>query len=129
MFTLNEAQPTSLAGTIPAAGAAAVRPTRQARPEASRFELSMVVENGMETISLGVEYRTTLFSPKSIERLLAHYRNLLVAIAGNPVVRIEELSLLEPKERHLLLDEWNRTETDYPRDSCLHTSFERKNYL
>ena len=43
---------------------------------------------------------------------------------ANPQQRISELPLLTERERHQLLVEWNDTQTDYPKDKCIHQLFE-----
>lgn len=53
-----------------------------------------------------------------------HLTHLLDGIVANPNARIQDFSLLGAAELHQLLVEWNTTETDYPRDSCIHELFE-----
>ena len=56
--------------------------------------------------------------------MAGHFLTLLEGIAANPERRIEELPLLEEKERHQLLVEWNDTRSNYPSDRCIHQLFE-----
>jgi aspartate racemase len=58
--------------------------------------------------------------------MLGHYRVLLEGVVANPDARLGELPLLTEAERHQLLIEWNQTETDYPRDKCIHQLFEEQ---
>jgi amino acid adenylation domain-containing protein len=50
--------------------------------------------------------------------MLGHYRTLLEGVVADPGRRISELPMLSAGERRRLL-EWNRTETDYPRDETV----------
>ena len=56
--------------------------------------------------------------------MAVHFKNLLESIVSDPGQRLAGLSLLTEVERHQLLIEWNATEVDYPRDTCLHQLFE-----
>jgi amino acid adenylation domain-containing protein len=49
---------------------------------------------------------------------------LLSSIVANPERRIAMLPILTEDERHQLLVQWNDTDTDDPRDFCLHQLFE-----
>ena len=72
------------------------------------------------------QYNTDLFEAETIERMIAHFQNLLLAIVENPQQPIRDLSLLSEAERHQLLVEWNDTEIEYPSDKCIHQLFEEQ---
>ena len=82
-----------------------------------------VVEAGNE-LTVTWDYNTDLFDAETIRRWLHHYRSLLEGIVVNPEQRISELPLLTESEKHQLLEEWNDTKTDYPKDKCVHELFE-----
>jgi amino acid adenylation domain-containing protein len=79
-----------------------------------------------EGISFIWEYNTDLFNPDSIARMEAHYRTLLEGVVADPEQRLSDLPLLTEKERRQLLVEWNNTQVDYPRESCIHEAFEEQ---
>ena len=56
--------------------------------------------------------------------MAGHYLNLLQGIVADPEQTISELPLLSEAERRQLLVEWNQTQTEYPRDKCVHQLFE-----
>src|SRR5947209_13153348 len=89
----------------------------------AKFDLSLYVHQEAEKLRGVFEYSTDLFDRTTIERLVSHFRTLLEGIAANPDSSISALPLLGASERHLLLDEWNATSADYPRDKCLHELF------
>ncbi|HYT50083.1 MAG TPA: amino acid adenylation domain-containing protein, partial [Pyrinomonadaceae bacterium] len=92
--------------------------------EAAKFDLSLDVSENANGISISFEYATDLFAPTTIERMLAHYQNLLAGIIAEPAVAVADLSLLEDHERDLLLIEWNSGRVDVPKDACIHQLFE-----
>ncbi len=71
------------------------------------------------------EFNTDLFEAGTILGLLGHYKILLEGIVANPHKQIGELSLLTDIE-HRKFVEWNRTQTDYPKESTVHELFEQQ---
>ncbi|HEX2080605.1 MAG TPA: condensation domain-containing protein, partial [Longimicrobium sp.] len=72
----------------------------------------------------GVTYATSLFERDTIQRWLGYLRRVLeemVADEGRPV---ERLALMPERERVRVVEEWNRTDAEYPRESCVHELFE-----
>src|SRR5437667_1440089 len=89
-----------------------------------RFDLEVhltEVDDGLHGLFV---YNTRLFEAQAIARMARHFRSVLEGIAENPELRLSELPMLTPEERHQLLVEWNQTETQYPRDACIHELFE-----
>jgi len=92
--------------------------------DTARFDLSLSFEERTNEIIGRIEYSTDLFEAATIERMIGHFQTLLEGIVTNPQQRISELPLLTERERHQLLVEWNDTQTDYPKDKCVHQLFE-----
>jgi non-ribosomal peptide synthetase component F len=55
-----------------------------------------------------------------------HLSVLLGEIAGDVEKRIGDYSLLREEERRQVVEEWNETWRDYPREQCVHEMFERQ---
>jgi amino acid adenylation domain-containing protein/FkbH-like protein len=87
--------------------------------QTAKFDLTLFAEETPGALRLTAEYSTDLFAAATIIRLLRHFEILLAGIVANPEQRISELPLLGPSERHQLLDEWNRTAVDYPRNKTV----------
>ncbi|GLY50357.1 non-ribosomal peptide synthetase [Lentzea sp. NBRC 102530] len=81
------------------------------RPRA-RFELLVEFWPRDGGLDLSIEYNTDLWDAATIQRMAGHLRVLLGAIA--PGVRLGELPLLEPRERHQVLEAFNDTERHDP---------------
>ncbi|MCI4066275.1 amino acid adenylation domain-containing protein [Micromonospora sp. R77] len=67
-----------------------------------------------------VEYARDLFDHASVEAIGQRFVRLLTAVAADPEIRIGDVDVLTPQERHQLLVEWNDTARDVPLDRCLH---------
>src|SRR5262245_52252333 len=93
-------------------------------PATSLFDLSLYLRERDGKLIGFFEYNTDLFEPSTIERMIGHFETLLKRIVADPEQPISTLPLLTQAERHQLLVEWNNTETEYPKDLCIHELFE-----
>ncbi len=71
-------------------------------------------------------FNRDLFSAATIERWLQHYILLLAGIAQNAELPLECVSFLSANERSVIVDQWNRTARDYPRERGLDSLFEQQ---
>ncbi|MBO1049497.1 MAG: non-ribosomal peptide synthase/polyketide synthase [Dolichospermum sp. DEX182a] len=90
----------------------------------AKFDLTLSISETEQGLFGSWEYNTDLFDSSTIERMTAHFQNLLSAIVANPAATVGELPLLSAAERHQLLVEWNDTAAEYPTDKCIHQLFE-----
>lgn len=99
----------------------------------STFDMTLVVGESEEGLSLSIEYNTDLFNLSTIQRLVRHYQTILEAVVENPEQRIAFLRLMPQDELDQLLIEWNRTNNDFispfwaevdRRKMCIHHLFE-----
>ncbi|MEE8586063.1 MAG: amino acid adenylation domain-containing protein, partial [Acidobacteriota bacterium] len=89
------------------------------RSSTSRFDISLSISEDSDGLHGMADYCLDLFEAQTVDRLLAHYRNLLQEITAHPKRSLFSLPLLEESERAQMLAEWNATQRDYPRDSTL----------
>ncbi|WP_425512945.1 non-ribosomal peptide synthetase, partial [Xanthomonas albilineans] len=97
----------------------------------AQFDLSLSLAESEEGIVGTLIYATALFEHATLERWMGHWRHLLAAMVaeGAEDMAVDRLPLLGEAERQQVLMEWNATETDYPRDACVHELFEAAHYL
>ena len=60
------------------------------------------------------------FDADAAARMLDHLAHLLAEIARDPAQPVAAVSLLSAAERERLLQTWNDTATEYPREACVH---------
>ena len=100
-----------------------VAPVR-APSTSAQFDLTLSLAEAEGRITGGLEYATALFDRGTIERHAGYLRRLLEGMVADDARAVDRLPLLGDAERHQLLEEWNATEADYPRDKCVHELFE-----
>lgn len=90
----------------------------------SKFDLKLEIVGKADGLSCLCEYSTALFDASTIRQMMGHLEVLLASVVANPDERISRLPLLTAAERHQLLVAWNNTQSDIPRDKCIHELFE-----
>jgi amino acid adenylation domain-containing protein/thioester reductase-like protein len=88
--------------------------------EPAQFDLTMMMAETEQGLAAALQYNTDLFDASTIQRMLEHFRSLLQEIVSDPVKPVSSYSLLDEQEQKQLLVDWNQTQTDYPRDLCIH---------
>ncbi len=90
---------------------------------AAPYDLSIEMVEREGLLELDYEYRTDLFEAGTIARMHDHFARLLEGMVADPGCRISGLPLLSAKELQQTLVDWNATDTEYPRDLCIHEIF------
>jgi amino acid adenylation domain-containing protein len=90
----------------------------------SKFDLTLSLTERLQKLTGFLEYSTDLFEPATIRRMIGHFQTLLKGIVANPDRPISTLGFLAETEQQLLIVQWNNSEADYPKESCLHDLFE-----
>jgi amino acid adenylation domain-containing protein len=92
--------------------------------QGAKFDLSLGLAVGAEGARGGLTYSTDLWEAATIQRLVGHFTRLVEQAAADPDARISQVTLLDEAERRQVLEEWNRTDAEYPVDSptgaCIH---------
>ncbi len=83
---------------------------------ATALDLSVNVLELDEQLVVYCDYNSDLFEQATIERWLGHYQTLLLDAAQTATTAVDQLALLQPAERHTLLETWNATAHAVPLD-------------
>jgi amino acid adenylation domain-containing protein len=92
--------------------------------QTAKFDLTLSMIESADRLQGVMEYRTDLYEPATIERMLGHFQNLLEAGVANPRQRLSELTLLGESERQQLLVAWNSTAAEFSAELRIHDLFE-----
>ena len=90
------------------------------------FDLAFDAIETADGIRAQFQYSTDLFAPATIANMATHLRVLLDAIVANADRHISSLPMLTAAERTRVLREWNTTDAEFRRDTCVHHMFERQ---
>ncbi len=99
-------------------------PMEGAPRETAKFDLSLNLTERAGRIVGGVGYASSLFERETVERYAGYLGRVLEGMVAAAAAPVERLELLPEAERRQVVEEWNRTEAEYPRHLCLHSLFE-----
>ncbi|HYW09022.1 MAG TPA: amino acid adenylation domain-containing protein [Longimicrobium sp.] len=96
----------------------------RAAQDTAKFDISMSLREAGGRIIGGITYATSLFERATAERYAGYFVSLLRQMVADDAAVVDRLALLPGDERTRLVEEWNATEAEYPRDLCIHELIE-----
>ena len=87
---------------------------------ASRFDITMEIDEHGDGLRVVYEYATDLFDESTIARMHGQFLEVLRQAVAAPDLRVREIPLLTAGDRRVLLDEVNATAFEYDRSICIH---------
>ena len=93
-------------------------------PGSALYDLTLAAGETNEDLILSLQYRNSLFTAESAERMLCHFQTLLESALNDPERHIHDLPLLTPEELNLQLTDWNPGSSVNPSLQCAHRMFE-----
>lgn len=85
--------------------------------------LNWEIAEDNSNISISLQYDTSLFKLKTIERFIKYYINILEAVLENPKINIYKINIITEEELRLY-DELNNTEKAFPSENTIPKMFE-----
>jgi amino acid adenylation domain-containing protein len=89
-----------------------------------KFDLALHCGEAEGRLYASLGYSTELFRPATAMRMLDHLERVLDEVSRDADVRLSRLGLLGDAERGLVVESWNATGAEYPRELCAHQLFE-----
>ncbi|WP_334113685.1 non-ribosomal peptide synthetase/type I polyketide synthase [Paucihalobacter sp.] len=83
------------------------------------IDLSIAFEKVDNQLIFEITYNSLTYDTNLIEKLIAHYKQLLPQLLTNPHVNIGEIDFLLDEERNILLDTIKSESVDYPKEKTL----------
>ncbi|MFC5742976.1 non-ribosomal peptide synthetase [Dyella tabacisoli] len=90
-----------------------------------KFDLELILNEVDGTIQGGLNYASELFDRETINRHAGYLQNVLAAMVADDSRPISQIPMLSTAEQQMLLENWNRTETPYSDQLCMHELVER----
>ncbi len=90
----------------------------------TQFDLNLETEESADGLWAALTYATDLFEPATVERMGQHWQNLLRAVVCDASLALDELPMLSAPQWQQWVNDWNRSDTAYPREHCVHQLFE-----
>src|SRR3546814_709943 len=77
-------------------------------------------------LRLGCQYNHDLFDTATVRHWLGYWRTMLESMVDDDAQALGRLPLLAETERRLVLEKFNDTQVDYPRDCCIQDLIEQQ---
>jgi len=90
----------------------------------AKFDLTLFLAETPSGLEGAFEHCTDLLEADTVDRMIGHLQTLLVGICDHPELPVSRLPLLSAVERQRLVDGWNNTNVDYPRQAVIHELLE-----
>ncbi|HYW06754.1 MAG TPA: amino acid adenylation domain-containing protein, partial [Longimicrobium sp.] len=88
--------------------------------DTAKFDLSLSLGEAGGRIVGGVTYATSIFDAATVERFAGYLVRVLEQMVADDARPVDGLALLRAGERTRIVDEWNATGAEYPRELCIH---------
>ncbi len=89
-----------------------------------KYDLAFYAQEQDDQLFFQIAYLKDLFDAETIDRMLNNFVVLLKNIVARPESAISALQLLDERERHKLLFDFNDTRREFDTESCIHVAFE-----
>ena len=90
------------------------------------FDVFLNAVEGVDGLTLYVDYNITLIDETTIARWMDCYETLLAGLSGDATQPLAMLPMLTPAERDLVSVAPNKTAAPYPKELCVHQLFEKQ---
>ncbi|MFC0210899.1 non-ribosomal peptide synthase/polyketide synthase [Paenibacillus chartarius] len=92
----------------------------------AKFDLTFHASEEAERIACHFEYATSLYTPETMKRMANHLLRLIDAMAESPQMTLSSADIVTPQEMREILEQFNDTDADYPREKTIHQLFEEQ---
>ena len=92
----------------------------------SKFDIEVVVYEKNNELLFNFIYAKALFVNRTMQQLAIRFKQLIHNIILNPGALIKDLQIIGDTEKKLVVDSFNNTNADYPRDETVCSLFEKQ---
>jgi tyrocidine synthetase-3 len=100
--------------------------TREIDNQTAKFDVNFTVAEQEDRLACTLEYCTSLFTPRTMERYADCLRRTAASVLKEPGQRLREIEMIAPREKHRLLYGFNDTVSAYPANRPIHRLFIRQ---
>ena len=93
---------------------------------AAQFDLSLSLQDSPEGISGGLNYSRDLFDSSTIDQWVTCFESVLSGMAHGLHLKVSQLPLMVEEDRRRVVELFNATRADYPREKLVHELFEEQ---
>jgi len=95
--------------------------------EKTNYDLNIFIALD-NTIMLKFSYNSNLYEKDFIKRISKSFLKMVAQVVESPGIKIKEIEILPDEEKSQILENFNNTYEDYPRNKTIHEIFEEQVY-
>ncbi|SEL41109.1 non-ribosomal peptide synthetase [Paenibacillus sp. OK003] len=103
----------------------ALRITNVEADEQTNYDFNLIIKPG-ESMKWMFYYNANVYDRASVERIQGHLIQMLEQVVNNPHIPIQEIDLTTTQEKSQILERFNDSMADYPKDKTIHGLFEEQ---
>ena len=90
--------------------------------ETTNYDLTLEIKT-FNNIELNFNYSDGIFTHETIQRIAGHYEAILKGLIEDPGKKLSEIEMLKVEEKKQILDAFNDSYTEYPKDKSIQELF------
>ncbi|MFC2146509.1 amino acid adenylation domain-containing protein, partial [Acidobacteriota bacterium] len=91
-----------------------------------KFDMTLNVSEDGEGLALSLQYSTALFKKETVQRFTGYFKKIVSVIVNQPDITLGQIEIISREERKQVLDTFNDTHAEYPKDTAIHQLFEEQ---
>ncbi|MCP5054984.1 MAG: AMP-binding protein, partial [bacterium] len=92
----------------------------------SKFDMTLAAMEEGDSLWFSMEYGTRLFDRETIQRVIDYFKCIIPMILEDPARKLSGIEIITPQEKQRILEEFNNTRREYPRDKTIHQLFQQQ---
>jgi amino acid adenylation domain-containing protein len=89
----------------------------------TNYDLNVLIIPG-DRLEIRFNYNSNVYDENSIKRIITHIDMIINQIIDSDEIKIDDILIVSPEERHQLLFDFNNTKGEYPSDKTIQELFE-----
>jgi amino acid adenylation domain-containing protein/FkbH-like protein len=94
--------------------------------QTAQFDLSLSLQESGGRLVGAINYASDLFDRETVEQWSVYFKSAISAMLRQPDLEVSRLQLMGAEERRRIVELFNVTDADYPREQLIHELFERR---
>lgn len=90
------------------------------------FEFALEIFDQVDHFIFNIKYDPELYDLATVKRMMGHYIELVEGVVNNPSLPLGEYPLMSKAEQATILNDWNATQAEYPKDKTIPQLFEEQ---
>ncbi|MBA4532700.1 non-ribosomal peptide synthetase [Brevibacillus halotolerans] len=92
----------------------------------AKFDVSLEVSEGNNTLKYCLEYSTSLYKKETIERMAGHWLQIIRTVVQNPEISLSDIDMLTEDEKQKVIKQFNDTQAEFSSEHTIHQLFEHQ---